>query len=425
MIAQSDACSERSSRMGLYAYFRRGVHAFSASVQPRVQPRVHRWFSAIGLLFFSLVSFLGCDFVDSLPPASGLLPQGQAGYSQAGVANPQAGYANGQGNPNEVLPESSASRSLQRTSFRPTESATGPLPVPKRTPQNTLIASFNIQAFGEKKVSDPVVVQRIVAILRLFDVTAIQEVRAMEQTVLPRLIQLVNAEGARYDFILGPRLGRSNSKEQYCYIYDTTRILSSPSASYTVNDTADLLHREPLVGRFATRVPPGYPPFTFSLMNIHTDPGEVKQELPVMHTVLRAVREYEWATAREDDVMMMGDLNAAPSKFGNLAQVPGIYWVINDQPTNTRRTEIYDNILFDRGPTNEFIGRAGVLEMTKIFGISIDEALKVSDHNPIWAEFTSVEQPSPYSTPPAYSNNQTAPAFTTQVPGQAVGGPTR
>lgn len=346
-------------------------------------------------LLLCLLCLAGCDLIESLPNDSNeVLPN-----------NPTSQQPDAQ--------QSYGTRPLQRSSFRPTAQSTTAqsttaLPLPKRTPQNTLVASFNIQAFGEKKVSDPVVVQRIVEILRLFDVTAIQEVRAMEQTVLPRLIELVNSQGARYDFILGPRLGRSNSKEQYCYVYDTTRILSSPSASYTVNDTADLLHREPLVGRFATRVPPGYPPFTFSLMNIHTDPGEVKQELPVMHTVLAAVREYEWATAREDDVMMLGDLNAAPTKFGNLAQVPGIYWIINDQPTNTRRTEIYDNILFDRGPTNEFTGRAGVLEMTKIFGISIDEALKVSDHNPIWAEFTSVELPSPYSTPNPSIANQNA-----------------
>jgi endonuclease/exonuclease/phosphatase family metal-dependent hydrolase len=282
--------------------------------------------------------------------------------------------------------------------MRPAD-ASGLSMVPSRTHQSILIASFNIQAFGVKKVSDPIVVDRIAKILRLFDVVAIQEVRATDQTVLPQLIQLVNSQGAKYDFILGPRLGRTDSKEQYAYIYDTSRILSSPAASYTVNDTADLLHREPLVGRFATRVPPGYPPFTFSLMNIHTDPGEVKQELPVMHTVLHAVREYEWTTAREDDVLMMGDLNAAPSKFGNLAKVPGIYWVISDQPTNTRRTELYDNILFDRGPTNEFMGKAGVLDMATVFGITMDESLKISDHNPIWAEFSIVEQPSAYSTP--------------------------
>ena len=334
------------------------------------------------------VCSIGCDLVEDLGAGQ------QGGSSTVGVSG------------GAVYPTQTdgGARSRAMTSMRPADGAQLAM-VPSRTQQTILIASFNIQAFGVKKVSDPVVVDRIAKILRLFDVVAIQEVRATDQTVLPQLIQIVNSQGGRYDFILGPRLGRTDSKEQYCYVYDTSRILSSPAASYTVNDTADLLHREPLVGRFATRVPAGYPPFTFSLMNIHTDPGEVKQELPVMHTVLHAVREYEWTSAREDDVLLMGDLNAAPSKFGNLAKVPGILWVISDQPTNTRRTELYDNILFDRGPTNEYVGRSGVLDMATVFGIPIEEALKVSDHNPIWAEFSIVEQPSPYSTPATQAGN--------------------
>lgn len=343
-------------------------------------PCSNNWCLSLCSISLLCLSLSGCDLVEDVAN------QASNEFKTIGIGNTTA-------NPNE---STAAARGRTMTSMRPADGAQLSM-VPARTQQTILIASFNIQAFGVKKVSDPVVVDRIAKILRLFDVIAIQEVRATDQTVLPQLIQIVNSQGARYDFILGPRLGRTDSKEQYCYIYDTNRILSSPTASYTVNDTADLLHREPLVGRFATRVPSGYPPFTFSLMNIHTDPGEVKQELPVMHTVLHAVREYEWSTAREDDVLMMGDLNAAPSKFGNLAQVPGIYWVISDQPTNTRRTELYDNILFDRGPTNEFIGKAGVLDMATVFGITIDESLKVSDHNPIWAEFSIVEQPSPYS----------------------------
>jgi hypothetical protein len=45
------------------------------------------------------------------------------------------------------------------------------------------------------------------------------------------------------------------------------------------------------------------------------------------------------------------------------------------------------------------MGKAGVLDMATVFGITLEEALKVSDHNPIWAEFSIVEQPSAYSTP--------------------------
>jgi len=264
--------------------------------------------------------------------------------------------------------------------------------LPVRTPQTILISSFNIQTFGKKKLEDPWVIEKIVAIIRQFDVVAVQEVRAEDQTTIPRLIQLINSNGAKYDYLLGPRLGRSVSKEQYAYIYDTTSVVSSPDAIYTIEDNADLLHREPLVARFVTRVPQGVRPFSFSLVNIHTDPDEVKTELPVMHTVLKGIREFEYLSAQEDDVILMGDLNVGPKQFGPLGQIPGIYWIIDNEPTNTIRKSIYDNIIFDRGLTNEFTGRSGVLDMCDMFGIKVDDALRISDHLPIWAEFTTQEQ---------------------------------
>lgn len=264
--------------------------------------------------------------------------------------------------------------------------------LPVRTNQTILIASFNIQVFGESKMNDPWVLERIVHILRQFDIVAIQEVRAKDQTLMSRLLQMVNSQGARYDYLLGPRLGRSVSKEQYAYVYDTNRVITSPEASYTIQDEADLLHREPLVARFLTRVPPNVRPFSFSLVNMHTDPDEVKDEMPVMHTVLKSIREFEYMSAQEDDVLLMGDLNAGPRQFGPLAQVPGIYWIIDSEPTNTIRKSIYDNIIFDRDLTSEYTGRSGVLDMCEMFGCKIEEALKISDHLPVWAEFTTFEQ---------------------------------
>jgi deoxyribonuclease-1-like protein len=266
------------------------------------------------------------------------------------------------------------------------------LGLPERTPQTILIASFNIQTFGKKKMEDAWIIERIVAVLRQFDVVAIQEVRAEDQTTIPRLVQYINSQGARYDYLIGPRLGRSVSKEQYAYIYDTSTVVSSTDAMYTIKDEADLLHREPLVARFVTRVPPNVRPFSFSLVNIHTDPDEVKDELPVMHTVLKGIREFEYVSAREDDVILMGDLNASPQQFGTLRQIPGIYWTVDGEPTNTIRKSTWDNIIFDRGLTNEFTGRSGVLDLCEMFKISVADACKISDHLPIWAEFSSAEQ---------------------------------
>ncbi|MEQ1829735.1 MAG: endonuclease/exonuclease/phosphatase family protein, partial [Pirellula sp.] len=230
--------------------------------------------------------------------------------------------------------------------------------LPVRSPQSILIASFNIQVFGEEKMKDQWVVDRIIAIIQQFDIVAIQEIRAKDQTLIPQLLGMINSKGGRYDYVIGPRLGRSNSKEQYAYVYDSNTVVTSPNATYTVEDKADLLHREPLVARFVTRVPPNIRPFSFSLVNMHTDPDEVKDEMPVMHTVLKGIREFEYLSAAEDDILLMGDLNASPSQFGRLAQIPGIFWTVQNEPTNTIRKSIYDNIIFDRGLTNEFTGRS-------------------------------------------------------------------
>ena len=284
----------------------------------------------------------------------------------------------------------SASPTAQLVSSRSPATRMQGLPV--RTPQTILISSFNIQAFGKKKLEDPWVIEKIVAIIRQFDVVAIQEVRAENQTTIPRLIELINANGARYDYLLGPRLGRTVSKEQYAFIYDTASVVSSPDAIYTIEDNADLLHREPLVARFVTRVPPNVRPFSFSLVNIHTDPDDIKTELPVMHTVLKGIREFEYHSAHEDDVILMGDFNAGPKQFGMLGQIPGIYWIVDSEPTNTIRKSIYDNLIFDRGLTNEYTGRSGVLDICDMLAIKLDDALRISDHLPVWAEFSSQEQ---------------------------------
>ena len=57
-------------------------------------------------------------------------------------------------------------------------------------------------------------------------------------------------------------------------------------------------------------------------------------------------------------------------------------------PTNTRKSRTLDNFLLDRRLTAEFSGRAGTIDMESMFGISTEDALKLSDHLPIWAEFS-------------------------------------
>jgi hypothetical protein len=154
------------------------------------------------------------------------------------------------------------------------------------------IASFNIQVFGEDKLARPDIVNVLTKVVRNFDIVAIQEIRSKTQDVLPLFTQqLNNTSGKRYDFVIGERLGRTSSKEQYAYIFDTDTIEIDRRSIYTVYDPDDLLHREPLVGWFRCKGVDPRQAFTFSLVNVHVDPDEVTAEINVLDDVFRAVRD--------------------------------------------------------------------------------------------------------------------------------------
>ena len=260
-------------------------------------------------------------------------------------------------------------------------------PVPK--PVNAiLVASFNIQVFGESKLSKPPVVEVLARVVRNFDIVAIQEVRAKSDEILPAFVRAVNADGSRYQHVIGPREGRTSSKEQYAFVYDSNRIEVDPSSLGVVPDPQGRMHRPPMHARFRTRINPATMAFTFWLVNIHTDPDEVPQELDALTGVFPAMQA---ARPDEDDVILLGDLNAGPPEFGAFRRIPGIGWAVAGMTTNTRRTKTYDNLVFAQPMTGEYLGHAGVLDLQNSYRLSPEQALEVSDHCPVWGAFYPAE----------------------------------
>lgn len=263
-------------------------------------------------------------------------------------------------------------------------------PPPPRGNETIRVATFNIQVFGEAKLADPEAMQAIVAILRNFDLIAIQEIRAASQDILPQLVALLNAGGQfRYDYAIGPRLGRTSSKEQYAFLFDLASIETDRAQLYTIDDPDRLLHRPPLVGWFRARGPTAEQAFTFSLVTVHTDPDEVDLELDVLDDVFFKVRD---DGRNEDDVIMLGDFNASAGKMRQLGQIGGLAKVVIGQtPTNTRHNAQYDNILFHETATREFTGRGGVFDFLRDYNLALEQAERISDHMPVWAEFSVYE----------------------------------
>ncbi|HEX2473929.1 MAG TPA: endonuclease/exonuclease/phosphatase family protein [Lacipirellulaceae bacterium] len=255
------------------------------------------------------------------------------------------------------------------------------------------IASFNIKDFGDAKAAKPYVMATLAAIIHNFHVVAIQEISSQDDYFIDNFLRnFVNQNGRVYDRIVGPRIGRSTNTEQYAFLYDTAAIEVNRRMVYTVHDPDDLLHREPLVAMFRVRGPPPQHAFTFVLVNIHTDPDETGIELDALAQVYQVVRR---TAGGEDDIILLGDLNVDDQHLGQLGQLDAVRPVVRGVPTNTRGTALYDNIILHQPSTAEFSGRWGVLNFPHVFKLTPDQALQVSDHLPVWAEFGVYESTAP------------------------------
>jgi hypothetical protein len=143
---------------------------------------------------------------------------------------------------------------------------------------------------------------------------------------------------------------------------------------------------------FRVRGPPPQQAFTFVLVNIHVDPDETETELDTLAQVYQAVRR---AAGGEDDIIILGDLNVDHEHLGQLGLLDGVRPIVRGVPTNTRGTATYDNFVLHQPSTAEFTGRWGVFNVPHVFRLTPDQALQVSDHLPIWAEFNAYESVSP------------------------------
>ena len=289
----------------------------------------------------------------------------------------------------------------------------------QKQPETIRVATFNIQVFGEKKSTDAEVMSQLAKIVARFDVVAIQEVRSGTALPVERLVDLINRSGGRFRASVSPPIGRTSQVESYAYVWDASRVMLTPESAYVVRDgqgDQDRMHREPWVASFQSRTvaADGRQPFTFTLINVHTDPDEVSDsapnnELDVLDDVYVRVRRYEYRGRGEEDFILLGDLNVDQEGLGELGQVPHVRSIAGDVKTNTAGTKTYDHIVLDARMTREFTGRFGVVDFENDLGLDPAQAVRVSDHLPLWAEFSAYEapHPDPLATAAAGSESET------------------
>jgi len=271
---------------------------------------------------------------------------------------------------------------------------------PTKSLQAIRVATFNIRVFGTSKAGKPDVIDALAKTVLQFDIVAIQEIRGDPSIPINALLSRVYELGGRYQATVSEPIGRTSQTECYGFIWDQRRIDLVPGSDYKIDDPMDRMHREPMVATFQTRVAStdSLRPFRFTMINVHTDPDEVfgdtpDNELNVLDDVFVRVRDWQYRQDGEDDYLLLGDLNVDTEGLAELGRIRNIVSLAGDEPTNTKRTKTYDHILIDRAVTVEATGRAGVLDLGR--WLKLDEAAvsDISDHLPVWAEFTVYESP--------------------------------
>lgn len=252
------------------------------------------------------------------------------------------------------------------------------------------IATFNLDRFNAEKASRQDVVAAVARVLSQFEVIAIQEIKSAEHYLVPNLVDALNQlSRVPYDFVVGPRVGRGEIKEQFAFIYSLAAVEIDRHAVYSVNDPDDLLNREPLVGCFRVNNVPSDKAFTFTLVNVHTDADESDRENTLLRSIFTSVRN---DGRFEDDVILLGDFQTSPSVLRERVSLPGMTLIVGEA---TRGAAMRDNLLLDAAATTEFTGRSGVFDFLRELNLDVGFAAEVSRHFPVWAEFAVAEGGTP------------------------------
>jgi deoxyribonuclease-1-like protein len=267
--------------------------------------------------------------------------------------------------------------------------------------QTLRIATFNLTPLDQRKLSKRHVVAPLAKVIGRFDVVAVQGIRAQDQSVLVGFVEQINAEGRHYNFATSPAVAMGAVRQYSAFLFDQATVYIDRRTVCPVEDPGGRFRYEPLVASFVTRGPSPREAFTFTLITVHTDPNQTLTELDLLDDVFRAVRDNGRG---EDDVILLGDLGADDSRLGQLRRIPNVTCAVSGLPSTTRGT-LVDNLLFDRRATTEFTGRSGVVDLIREFDLSMQEALELSEHLPVWAEFSVYEggQPGQVAAGPAGS----------------------
>ncbi|NXD62421.1 DNSL2 protein, partial [Eolophus roseicapillus] len=254
------------------------------------------------------------------------------------------------------------------------------------------VGAFNIQAFGDTKMSNEEVAGIIISILSRYDVVLVQEVRDSDLSAVTQLVEQLNSVSMfPYDYEISGPLGRDNYKEMYLFIYRTDIV--SVVDTYQYEDPQDVFSREPFILRVSA---PNTKVQDFVLVPLHSAPHDAVAEIDALYDVYLAIVN-KWGT---DNIMFLGDFNAdcayvQRSDWSSIRlRTSDIFkWLLPDGTDTTvgRSDCAYDRIVVCGAKLKRSIvpNSAGIYNFQDAFQLEQEEALAVSDHYPVEVKLTA------------------------------------
>jgi endonuclease/exonuclease/phosphatase family metal-dependent hydrolase len=260
--------------------------------------------------------------------------------------------------------------------------------VEKTTPTATTlsiplkIATFNIQNFGKSKLGKSDIMDTLVAIVRAFDIVAIQEVSDISNQTAKLFLELINQnEQIKYEMVCSERSGREkndqSSREQYAFYYRPDLVQLVDTALYNDSEK-DYFQREPFTSQFMSKKSGT----TFLLSTIHTAPEFAVEEIEAL---IHVVNWIPLRFSNAENIIFCGDFNASctyanPTKLDQLSiRKQPYYWIIPD----TAKTNLSKNqCAYDRFIVTESLYSS--IKKWEVFRYF--KSKKVSDHWPVYIE---------------------------------------
>ncbi|KAF2326267.1 endonuclease/exonuclease/phosphatase family protein [Flavobacterium daemonense] len=246
----------------------------------------------------------------------------------------------------------------------------------------TKILSWNLENYGKSK-SD-IEINYIASIVLDYDIIAIQEVVAGYggAQAIAKLTDILNQKGAKWDYTVSdPTSSTSYKAERYAYIWKTSKVKLKGKAWLEKKYGLEI-DREPYLATFEIGKK------NITLSNFHAITKSKNPETEIKYF------KFLPATYPELNLVFLGDFNCPQSHtvFFPLKKM-GYAPIFQNQKTTLKQkcknniclASEFDNIFFKIAGFNYI--NSGVIPFYTKFN-SLSEARKISDHLPIWFEFS-------------------------------------